>query len=114
MLPKKRRILKLSEWNKLHKRGKGAHSIEIVLKYIKNNIEISRFGFIVSTKISKKAVERNLIKRRMRDVIEKNLSNIKEGYDIIFIAKPKIISNNYSEIEQRINKLLVKERLLVR
>ncbi|XOU94244.1 MAG: ribonuclease P protein component [Candidatus Kerfeldbacteria bacterium] len=114
MLPKERRIVKLSEWNKLHKRGIGAHSAEIVLKYIKNNTKITRFGFIVSTKISKKAVDRNLIKRRMRDVIEKKLSNIKEGYDVILIAKVKIKSNNYSEIEQMINQLLRKERLLTR
>ena len=114
MLPKNRRIVKLSEWNKLHKRGKGAHSTEVVLKYISNNTEISRFGFIVSTKISKKAVDRNLIKRRMRDVIEKNLSNIQEGYDIIFIAKARILGKNYTEIEKRIIKLLEKERLLSR
>jgi len=113
MLPKKRRIVKLSEWNKIHKRGVGAHSLEIVMKYLNNHTKISRFGFIVSTKISKKAVIRNLIKRRMRDVVEKKLVNIKEGYDIIFIAKPKIVDKNYKEIEVRVNNLLNKGKMLI-
>ena len=76
MLPKYRRIAKQVEWNKLHKFGSRAHSPELVMGYLKTTNNYSRFGFIVGGKVSKKANIRNLIKRRIRTVIEKNIANI--------------------------------------
>lgn len=73
----------------------------------------SRFGFIVGSNISKKAVSRNLIKRRLRTVIEKNLPIIKKGFDIIVITRPQIIEKNYQEIEQDILGALKQLKLLI-
>jgi ribonuclease P protein component len=53
--------------------------------------EPSRFGFIISTRISKKAVIRNKIKRTMSDELRKNIDKIKEGFDVVFLVKPSIV-----------------------
>jgi len=111
MLPKSRRITKKEEWNKLHKFGERAHSPELVMSYLKTN-NISRFGFIVGNKVSKRANIRNLIKRRIRAVIENNLANIIKNIDVIFVAKVKIKELNYQEIEKKVLILLKKQRLL--
>lgn len=51
--------------------------------------ETPRFGFVVSTKVSKKAVVRNKVKRALREAIRQNLSYLKGGYDIVFWVKSK-------------------------
>ncbi|MDP2685208.1 MAG: ribonuclease P protein component [bacterium] len=112
MLPKNSRITKQVEWNKLHKFGSRAHSPELVMSYLKTANNYSRFGFIVGGKVSKKANIRNLIKRRIRAVIEKNVANIRKKVDIIFIAKAKIKDLNYQEIEKKVLNLLKKQQLL--
>ena len=112
MLPKSRRITKQVEWNKLHKFGKRAHSPELVMSHLKTTNNYSRFGFIVGGKVSKKANIRNLIKRRVRAVIEKNLVNISKGVDVIFVAKAGVKGLNYQEIEKKVLNLLKKQRLL--
>ena len=62
-----------------------------------NNISNYRFGICVSKKLGK-AVERNLIKRRVKDIIDKLTANLNKtvvffadvvGDKIIFIAKQK-------------------------
>jgi len=55
-----------------------------------NNTD-SRFGFIISTKISKKAVVRNRIKRIIADAVRVSLSKIKKGLDVVFLIKPNAV-----------------------
>lgn len=102
MLSKNRRITSQSEWDVIHKCGRSVHSTEIVVKFMENELAISRFGFIVGTKVSKKANKRNLIKRRLRAIIKDNLKNICGGYDIIFIMRPGIVKKSYQEIEIKV------------
>lgn len=71
----------------------------------KDNLN-SRFGFIISTKISKRAVIRNKIKRIISEVIRQNLSKIKKGLDVIFLIKPSIVKLAKKEIEDEVIKII--------
>lgn len=78
------------------------------LKISPNGESVSRFGFVVSKKIDKRAVARNRIKRKFRNCIEKNLGKIASGYDFLFILKKNIQEESYCEI---ITNDLKKEKL---
>lgn len=71
-------------------------------------------AFTVGKKISKSAVKRNFYKRKMREVVRLLLkeNKIKSGYLIMFIAKADILNKDYKEIEQDINNVLSKAKLL--
>ena len=57
-------------------------------KLIPNSYNLnSRFGFVISNKISKLATRRNALKRQLRAIIEKELTNIKSGYDVVIMVK---------------------------
>lgn len=56
-----------------------------------NKEESSRFGIVVSTKISKLAVDRNRIKRQMRSAIKSLLPKLKANYDILILTKRNIL-----------------------
>jgi ribonuclease P protein component len=62
--------------------------------YNRNDDEPSHFGFIISTKISKKAVVRNRIKRIMSEVIRVNLDKLKNGYDVLFLIKHQAVKKD--------------------
>lgn len=53
---------------------------------------------------SKKATERNRIKRRIREVIGSELGKLKTGFDVIIISLPAIKDAGYQEIEKSIIK----------
>jgi len=118
MLKKLYRITKKQDFDKFFgrefkkERGYSAVSDHLILKSLKNGLEISRFAFVVSTKVDKRAIKRNLIKRRLREIIRLRLKKIRPGYDILLIAKKEILDLKYDELEKEVEMLLKKMKLL--
>lgn len=79
-----------------------------VLKTAINGESNSRFGFIVSKKIDKRAVVRNKIKRILRSCAEKNLKKIKPGFDFLLILK-----KNDENLCENFEDVLEKEKFLI-
>lgn len=117
MLKKQYRLTKNKEFENVMAKGKAGYRPILMFKFIKNNLKISRVGIIVSNKVSKKASQRNLIKRRIREIIRLIFKNLKSGYDIVIVASPKIIDEqgkvlSYQEIESAVILGLQKVKLL--
>jgi ribonuclease P protein component len=100
VLEKKYRLTKKKDFKRVFVQGRIFGALFSAVKIKKNNLPCSRFGFVVSLKISKKAVERNKIRRRLQEAIRLNLSKIKKGVDVAVIAKPGIKGKQYGEIEE--------------
>lgn len=111
MLSKQNRLRKKSDFDNVFKRGKPFKSGSLLVKIIKNNLEISRFGFIVSKKVSKKAVERNKIKRWLSGVTMGVQKDIKQGFDIVFFVLPEAKDKNYLEIKNSVIDIFKKTKL---
>lgn len=71
-----------------------------------------RFTFIVPNRISKKAVERNKIKRYLGEGIRELAININNG-DYAFYAKNEIIKKNAKEIKEELKRFLIKKDFLI-
>lgn len=69
------------------------------VSYLKNNTKESRFGFVVSKKISMKATVRNRIKRLMKEAIRINMEKLPKGYDFVVLAKSGIVHKTFGTIE---------------
>ena len=114
MLPKENRLTKKRDFEKVLKRGKGFKQKTLFLKTIENDLPQSRFGIIVSKKTARKAVDRNKIKRQIREIIWKNIKKIKKGHDLVFIAWPLIKNEDYqgklSIIENSLQKISFLEK----
>lgn len=68
----------------------------------------SKIGFIVSTKIFKRAVKRNLAKRRFRSAVRELLSEIPQGYHLLFVLKPETLTADYEVMKAEIKRMLEK------
>jgi len=114
MLKKKLRIRKQKDFDNIFSKGSYFSEKFLGLKVVENKLEISRFGFIVSNKISKKAVERNRIKRLLREVIRLKQDKIKPGFDAIFIFRGKEIKKSFKDVDAVVENLLKRSGLLVK
>ncbi len=112
MLPKKNRLKRNKDFERVLKKGKGFKQDFLFLRLVKNNLDENRFGFIVSQKVSKKAVIRNKIKRRLRESIREKIKRLKQGYDIVLLPSPDIKEKSFKEIDQAIDKILTKAKIL--
>lgn len=111
MLSKENRLKKEKDFEAVFKSGKGFKEELLRVKISRNNLNSSRFGFIVSKKYSKKASERNLLKRRMREIVRKNLPNLKKGFDVVFFAMPGL-ENDFEVLSDMCAKIFKKTGLL--
>ena len=72
----------------------------------------SRFAFIISTKVHKKAVKRNHARRLLSEAIRELLPQMKSGFDGVFLAKKPLIEANFTQIKQEVRLLLKKAHLI--
>lgn len=112
MLKKELRIRKQKDFDNIFSKGAYFSEKFLALKVVENELEISRFGFIVSNKISKKAVERNRIKRLLRESVRLRWDKISPGFDAIFIFRGKEIKKSLNEIDTVVENLLKRSGLL--
>jgi ribonuclease P protein component len=115
MLPVRHRLKGRKIFNELFRTGKSFSSEILLLRVAKVEEDApSQFGFGASLKFSKKAVERNRVKRWMREAVMVKIHNIKSGYIAIFLINPKFPKGklSFAEISQGVNNLLKKAKIL--
>ena len=108
MLAKNNRIKKNKEFDLVFKEGKTVYGGLLGVKVRKNELNYNRFGILLSTKVSKLAVVRNLYKRRIKDILKRENLKVKSGYDCVIIVLPAIIGKSYQEIEAEIKTIFSK------
>jgi len=110
--------LKKKEFENAFIKGRSFRGDFLFLKFIENKTEGNKIGFIVSKKISNKAVVRNKVKRRLREIIGKRLRGeevgfkLKKGLDIILTARPGLELKTFLETKNILDDLLSRARIL--
>ena len=112
MLPKQNRLKKKKDFERVFKQGKGIKRDFLLFKFVKNDLGASRFGFVVSQKISKKVTVRNKIKRRLRAVLREELPKIKPGFDGVWVVLKNSTPPSFKEIQETIKKIFQKAPLI--
>ena len=87
------------------------HSPLFALRIGENGLLYNRYGVVVSKKIDKRAVIRNSIKRMVRLCIQEIDNNLKKGYDMLFIVKKNILTQQ-ADVCQNAKEMMQKEKLL--
>jgi ribonuclease P protein component len=109
-LKKKYRIKKSSEIQKLIQKRKTVSNSYFVMYYFKNHeIDNLRYALSVPKKYGN-AVQRNLMKRRLREIIKVN--NFDKDFDFFIVVKPKTRELSFDQIKNLIEKLFAKAKIL--
>ncbi|MDD5750091.1 MAG: ribonuclease P protein component [Candidatus Pacebacteria bacterium] len=112
MLPKKNRLKKKNDFARVMRQGSTAAGGCLVLRFCANQQEASRIGFVCSKKVAKRAVARNRVKRRLREIVRMMLPDIRPGYDMVFLTRPGMAETGFDEMKLIAEKLLKKARLI--
>lgn len=107
MIKKMYRLKSPKDFRQAYQKGKSLVNPYLVLYYRKNNKKDYRIGFSVSKKIGK-AVIRNRVKRKLREICRLHEIIFPKGFDFIFIARVRVKDASYRTMERSILDLMGK------
>ena len=99
------------EFRRLYQRGASAVGGGMVMYCRKNKLGHNRLGLTASTKLGH-AVVRNRCRRRLREVYRLNSPRLRQGYDIILVARGRTVTAGWKELNDTFLKCCRKLDLL--
>lgn len=108
------RLRKSSEFQRVRQQGRSITSRLLTLAWAPNDVAQLRIGFVVSKRISKRAVDRNHLKRLLSEAIRPSLPGLSPGWDLVLSARRDTLAADLHILEQDIPALLRRARLLAR
>ena len=104
--------LKLNhEFRRLYNKGRTAASPYMAIYCRKTRLPYSRLGFTTGGKLGK-AVKRNRVRRRLREIYRTNEWRLAPGWDIVVVARVKAVFAEYGQMERSFLTLVDKLGLL--
>jgi ribonuclease P protein component len=102
-------LTKKAQFTLVYNEGRSWAGGLLVMKAAPNGLMVSRYGFSVGRQVGK-AVVRNLVKRRLREILR--ITRLKPGWDIVFIARPQTATASYAELRKSVEGLLSRAHLM--
>ena len=100
-----------NEFRRLYNKGKNAASKYVAVYCRKNGRAANRLGVTVSTKLGG-AVQRNRIRRRLKEIYRLNETNLSVGYDVVIVARQASRQAEFKELESSVRYLFNKLGIL--
>ena len=104
------RLSRSRDFDAVHRRGRSVSSRFLVLYWLpQEEAAEPRVGFAVP-RAAGGAVERNRIKRRLREVWDERLERVQPGHDYVLIVRPGLPeaaeANGFAWLGERVDELL--------
>lgn len=106
----KQHLTRRADFEAVYRKGKSWAGRELVVRVLPNGLDISRSGFAVGRRVGK-AVMRNRVKRRLREIIR--VAPLQPGWDIVVIARGAVAQADFAGLRNTARGLLSRAGLLV-
>jgi ribonuclease P protein component len=115
MLPKQHRLRSRQDFTTVYQKGIRLNRFAIGLRAYHHSVQPQpplRVGISISTKVSKRAVVRNRIKRQLRAALRQLLPKLERGWDLVIVVYPNALGCDYPEFLQQLKQLLTQTEIL--
>ena len=98
MLPRKHRLTTDKDVTRVLRKGRAVFTNLVILKALPAAGGITRVAVVVGTKVHKRAVKRNLIKRRVRSLLHILIPTMKHAADMVVLAQPEAVDRKQADL----------------
>jgi ribonuclease P protein component len=104
------RLRKGTEFDTVYRKGTVTSGPLLALRRLPNAETGSRWGFAVGKRLSKRAVTRNRIKRRLKEAVRS--LPVVSGFDFVVTAREGAVEASFSELRSALEGLLRRSHAL--
>ena len=108
MMQSRQRLVSDRRISEVHRNGRTVANGFLVMRVLPNGLDHNRFCFIAGKRVGK-AVVRNRVKRRLREVVRQ--ANAASGWDTILIARRGTGDATYAQLEKSVHNLMRRARI---
>ncbi len=109
---KKAKLIKTDDFSSVFNFRKRIFADFIVLYYQPNNLQMARLGLVVGKKVAKKAVERNYMRRVLRECFRIEQHAI-PSVDLVIRVQKKFDKKDFVQLQQEFNQVIGKLKLRI-
>jgi ribonuclease P protein component len=107
MLPRSQRLRSERDFRSVLRTRAVIRGKFLTLRAVPNATTHDRYGFVVSRRTAKRAVDRNLIKRRLRSVA-RTIPPHTPAYDFLVVAQPAGLKQPQTALAVELNQLITR------
>ena len=104
-------LKKNSEFRRVYNKGISGVSPFLVVYARPNRSGKNKLGVTVGTKLGKAGV-RNRVRRRLREIYRLSRPELKQGYDLVLVARTRAVTASYQELAHAYRKVCLRLSLM--
>jgi len=107
---RRHRLSKGPEFDTVYEKGTAIGGPLVVLRHTPSGMPVTRWGFAVGKRLSKRAVRRNRVKRRLKAAAE--TFPVRSGVDIVVTARNGAVEASFHDLQVALGRALGRAGLI--
>ena len=114
MLKKQFRLTKKKDFDRLFQAGSQKYyGNKLAIRLANNDLSYNRFGFMISRRLCRLAVGRNLIRRRLAALIKQDYPKLQPGHDMVILLLTKQSTIKSADLQEELTEAWKRLRIIV-
>ena len=93
------------DFARISAKGRSRSDRLMVARFVPNGRDHDRFGISTGRRLGG-AVQRNRVRRRLREILRRSANDSGRGWDILIVARPSAVDASYDELRASLERLL--------
>ncbi|MCY4147587.1 MAG: ribonuclease P protein component [Chloroflexi bacterium] len=105
------RLRRPADFSRVRRKGRVYRHRLLLLRLCENSLTHNRYGIVTSRRLGL-AVERNRIKRRLRELLAALHKELRQGFDIVLLPRRGVLLQPFPELQRIVRQLVLQTQLV--
>jgi ribonuclease P protein component len=93
------------DFARISAKGRSRSDRALAVRFVPNGRDHDRFGISTGRRLGG-AVQRNRVRRRVKEILRRSPNGTGHGWDILIVARPPAVDASYDELRTTLERLL--------